>query len=307
MIDINMQGPRALVTGATGFIGSNLVKRLLQEGWGVDIITRADSNLEILSPVCDKLTIRVHDGSTRGLVELVGEARPDVVFHLASCFLAQHKPEDIEILVTSNLLFSTQLVEAMVAHGIYRLLNTGTSWQHYHNADYLPVNLYAATKQAFEDILSYYVDAHELRVTSLALFDTYGPGDTRQKLMSLLWKTALGGETLSMSPGKQLIDIVYIDDIVDAFLIAADQLFIQPGGHLRYGLSSGHPMPLVELAKAFENATGHSLSIKWGAREYRPREVMVPWTAFETLPGWKPSVSFEEGILRTRTSYNSRK
>ncbi len=295
-----MKNRRALVTGATGFIGSNLVKSLIQDGWSVHVIVRPGSALADLEGKASGIVCHVHDGSSRGMVDLVGQANPDVVFHLASCFLAQHRPEDIENLIGSNLLFSTQLAEAMVANGVTRLLNTGTSWQHHLNADYLPVNLYAATKQAFEDILSYYVDAHGLRVMTLALFDTYGPGDPRQKFVSLLWKTALSGQELAMSPGEQLVDIVYIDDVLDAFFVAADLLLGQAEGHLRYGISSGQPIRLVDLAKAFEDATGLTLPITWGGRSYRPREVMKPWNVFPRLPGWAPQVKFSDGIHRTK-------
>jgi hypothetical protein len=160
-------------------------------------------------------------------------------------------------------------------------LEMDTGKEHLFNAKFsCPVNLYAATKQAFEDILSYYVDAHGLKVMTLALFDTYGPGDPRQKLVSLLWKTALSGQELAMSPGEQLIDIVYIDDVLDAFVVAADLLMEQSEGHLRYGISSGQPIRLIDLAKIFEEASGLTLPISWGGRPYRPREVMKPWSAF---------------------------
>ena len=69
--------------------------------------------------------------------------------------------------MSSNITFGTQLVEAMVANGCYQFVNTGTSWQHYENDEYNPVNLYAATKQAFEDILRYYVETSALRVITL--------------------------------------------------------------------------------------------------------------------------------------------
>ena len=292
------QSRRALVTGVSGFIGSHLARRLLAAGWEVHVVVRAGSRVDAPPAVVR----HVHDGSTRGMVDLVARAQPTVVFHLASCFLAQHRPEDIETLVASNLLFSTQLVEAMVANHVDYLINTGTSWQHYEDSEYRPVNLYAATKQAFEDILAYYIDAHGLRTVTLALFDTYGPGDPRQKLVSLLWKTALTQEPLSMSPGQQLIDIVHVDDVVEAFVLAAGELLKLEKGHVRYGVSSGSPRRLIDLVADFEKTTGLKLPITWGGRPYRPREVMVPWTQYASVPGWKPKVSFETALLQAKPS-----
>jgi nucleoside-diphosphate-sugar epimerase len=298
---------RALVTGATGYIGSNLTTRLVAEGWDVHVVVRANSRLDKVESICPSITIHQHDGSTLGMVRLVGDARPGVVFHLASLFLAHHQPEDVEALISSNLLFSTQLAEAMAANHVKYLINTSTSWQHYENAEYKPVNLYAATKQAFEDILAYYVDAFGLRVLTLALFDTYGPDDTRPKLISLLWKTALNQEALDMSPGEQLIDIVYIEDVMDAFLHSADLVTEQREGSIRYGISSGNPIRLIDLVAAFEEATALKLSIEWGSRQYRLREVMAPWRSYMKLPGWKPRVTLAKGIQQTCPEINVNK
>jgi nucleoside-diphosphate-sugar epimerase len=290
---------RALLTGATGYIGSRLAARLVRDGWEVHVVARPGSSLALLEPVSDKLVVHEFDGTTARMIELVKAAAPSVVFHLASLFLAQHKPEDIEALVDSNLLFSTQLVEAMLHNGVRQLVNTGTSWQHYENADFNPVNLYAATKQAFEALLAYYIEAHALKVSSLMLFDTYGPGDPRPKLIPMLWKCAASQQPLAMSPGEQLIDLVHVDDVVEAFLAAELALRTQQGGHVHYAVSSGKPMRLKDLVSVFEHATGTRLAITWGGRPYRLREVMVPWTDHAGPPGWQPRISFVQGVPAT--------
>lgn len=294
------ESKRALVTGGTGYVGMMLVRRLIADGWDVDVIVRPESDTSVLGPVRESVVFREHDGTTEGMVAIVKAAKPDVVFHLASLFLSQHTIADLERLITANVLFSTQLVEAMVINGVRRLVNTGTSWQHYENHDYDPVNLYAATKQAFECLLSYYVEAHGLAATTLVLFDTYGPGDWRSKLIALLWKTSTAAEPLLMSPGEQLIDLVHIDDVVEAFLLAAHQLRESENRHAHYGVSSGQPQRLRDIVAAFEKATGLPVPITWGGRPYRPREVMTTWTGFSPVPGWTPRIPFEVGILQTR-------
>lgn len=291
---------RALITGASGYIGSNLVRYLVTCGWDVHVITRPGSDLKALEEIINNITVHQYAESSHGLVEIVKKAQPDTVFHLASMFLAQHKTDDIEALIYSNLVFATQLLEAMMVNRVSYLINTGTSWQHYNNEVYNPVNLYAATKQAFESILKYYTEVGGIRAVTLKLFDTYGPNDSRAKLISLLWKTAITQQPLEMSPGEQMIDIVHVDDVVRAYEIAANNLPHQNVSHVSYGVSSGEPLKLKDLAEIFEKATGYSLPLSFGARPYRPREVMVPWEKYDTVPGWKPLVNFEMGISHTR-------
>lgn len=289
---------RALVSGATGYIGSNLAKRLVVDGWDVHVIVRANSRLNALDSRRSSMTIHEHDGTTQGMIQLVSNAQPDMVFHLASLFLAQHQPEDVEALITSNLLFSTQLVEAMAANQVKYLINTSTSWQHYNNEDYNPVCLYAATKQAFEDILTYYTVSTSIKAVTLQLFDTYGPNDPRHKLFHLLAKTAKSQEALAMSPGEQLIDLVYIDDVIEAYRSAARQVARMKNGHQVYAVSSGCPLKLKELVALYEQIIETSLPIEWGKRPYREREVMLPWNRGKVLEGWTPTISLAEGIRR---------
>lgn len=287
----------ALVTGGTGFVGANLVCRLVNEGWETHVIVRPHSDLSMLTDIVPAIQVHIHDGSTEQLIAIMQCASPQIVFHLASLFLAQHTPQDIAPLIHSNLLFSTQLVEAMSVSGVRYLVNTGTSWQHCENEDDNPVCLYAATKQAFEAILSYYVAVDQLAVISLKLFDTYGPDDPRAKLFTLLRKTARTQESLPMSPGEQWLDLVYIDDVVDAYLLATQRLLQhQVHGHEIYAVSSGKPIKLRDLVEIYGQIIAQPLAVEWGARPYRPREVMLPWNKGTVVPGWAPKITLAEGI-----------
>ncbi len=286
----------ALLSGATGFVGSNLARRLVNEGWSVHAISRAGSIMPDI-PELSHVVNHVHDGSTQNMVDCVAQAKPDVVFHLASKTQAEHKYTDVEPLIQGNILFGNQLLEAMKVNGVNKLVNTGTFWQHYNNEKYNPVCLYAATKQAFGAILEYYVQACSIKAVTLELFDTYGPNDPRPKLFQLLNKAVTSGEPLDMSAGEQLIDLVHIDDVVEAYLIAAQRLLQgKVSLHEIYAVSSGHPLPLKELVQLYIEVTGQTLKVNWGARPYRYREVMVPWSGGETLPYWTSEMSKKNGF-----------
>ncbi len=245
-----------------------------------------------------KLAIHFHDGSLDSMMTIISVAKPEVVFHLASKFIATHRPVDVETLIDSNVKFSAQLVEAMVANDVSFLVNTATSWQHQKNSIYDPSNLYAASKQAFEDVLAYYTSSGLIRAITLVLFDTYGPNDPRPKLLALIRRSLSTGQRLDMSPGLQEIDLVHVDDVVRAFVCAGTLVKEQKNFYERYGVASGNPMNLRSLVRLIEGVSGEAVNVNWGGRSYRSREVMESWSAYKKLPGWSPSVPLEEGLKR---------
>lgn len=282
--------PRALITGAGGFIGATLARRLLGQGWTVDLLVRPST---ALSDDLRAAASHPFDGTTAGLIRVVRAACPDVVFHLASLYLAEHGPADLEPLIASNVLLTGQLAEAMtlaLPANSARLINTGTAWQHYRGPAYVPVNLYAATKQAGEDLLRYYIDARGLSSITLKLFDTFGHGDTRRKLVQLLMDAAASGQRLGMSPGDQIIDISHVDDVVDAFVVAGHRLLDGAPERDESYFVSGERLRVRDLVPMVERATGRRLDVVFGERPYRAREVMDPVSPAEgqRLPGWAP-------------------
>ncbi len=299
-MSLNRKEPRrALVTGATGFVGSHLARRLVDNGWCVHVLVRHPSNLASIRKFEDRVTVHRHDGSTEGMFDIVKAARPDIVFHLAAFSSVRYEPSDIVPMMQSNVIFGAQLAEAMIRHEAFRLINTGTYSQHFENKPYSPSCLYAATKQAFEDILTYYTEATPLQVITLKLFDNYGPDDPRPKILNLLHRSAKENKPLAMSPGEQYIDILYIDDIIDAYEVSAERFFSGRAEKSEvYAVSSGTPIKLKDLAKTYETVSGRKLPIQWGARPYREREAMILWDQGKPLPGWVAKTTLEEGIRK---------
>ena len=288
---------KIFVTGATGYIGSKLLLRLLASDFEVSIIKRECSDLTLLGPVVEDVSVYEYDGSTQSVIEALQSSTPDIVIHLASLFIAEHKSSDIEDLINSNLMFSTQISEAIKVTDCKYLLNAGTSWEHFESSIYNPTCLYAATKYAYQAILKYYIETGDLSVITLKLFDTYGPDDHRPKLIPFLKKISRDNTELEMSPGGQLIDIVHIDDVLGAFLCAVDRLLEGlVSGHEIYAVSSGSPITVKQLVSEYEKVLESKINIRWGKRPYRDREVMIPWNTGSVLPNWEPSITLSEGL-----------
>jgi len=290
---------KLLLTGSTGFIGSHLIQKLTELGISTTALIRPNT----VTTRLDQLGVPyiVDTGDVAALHRDIKTYSFTGVVHLASLFLGTHSPEQAEQLIHSNVSFPTRLLEALKGTTVRWFLNTGTFWQHYNNEEYRAVNLYAASKQAFQDVLNYYADTLKIRVITLKLNDTYGPNDTRKKIIPLLLSQS--GVSLLLSPGEQCLDFTYIDDIVNAYCHAITVLDTAESGYYDdvYAISSGQSYTLKQVVSLMEECLEKPIPVEWGATPYREREVMYPWTGGRVLPGWTPTISLKEGIKRIIT------
>ena len=287
---------KIVITGATGFVGSNLSSFLVEQGHSITAIVRPKSDLSLIKK---QITPAIYDGTFDSLQKIISNAQPELVIHLSSKFIAEHSTADLEPLLEANIRFPLMLLEAMEKFGCRKLLNAGTSWQHFSGPEYDPVCLYAATKQAFEDLLRYYVEAKGFSAVTLKLCDTYGVNDNRKKLFSALFQAVRTSTPLAMSPGNQLINLTYIDDVVSAFTAAIQFTMSRNFNEGKeFMVRSSETISLRELVSKFEAELGESVPISWGEREYRTREVMRPWLELSSVPGWTARVTLVEGIQK---------
>ena len=287
-----------LLTGATGFIGSELSRQLLSEGHVVSALVRQEDKSHPISVQYQYPIVN----TSESIFAALKKTQPDVVIHLASLFLSEHLPEQVPELISSNVLLGSLLLEGMKLVGCNALINAGTAWQHFENHDYNPVNLYAATKQAFEDIALFYSQAYGMRVIHIHLFDSYGETDRRPKLLQLLQKSALDKKTLAMSPGEQEINISHVSDICHGFSLAIGQVLSLPHKtNIIRSLAAKETISLRCLVEYFNDADpAHPVDIQWGSRPYRAREVMETWKNHLGLEGYHPSIELRDGLAKYR-------
>jgi nucleoside-diphosphate-sugar epimerase len=296
---------RALITGATGYIGTALARHLRAAEWDVHVLLRATSdpaqlNASVRGIECHSLA-ESEDGAATALVETV---RPDCIFHLASRIQASHAATDIRPLLASNIALGVELLEGLACINADRqsapsvLVAAGTYWAHDAHGEDAPNSLYAASKRAFEAFLPFYSGHCDVPCCSLLLYDVYGPHDLRGKLIPALINSALTPEAdaLAVSPGEQLLDLVYLDDVVRGFVIAAEGLRSGSINAGRYRLDSGERVSVKALVAAIATAAGRAPAVEFGARPYPPNQIMVPLEAGPRLPGWVPAVSLAQGL-----------
>ncbi len=289
---------KLLITGATGFIAQELVRRL-QNSYEIITLVRETSDTTTLETMKCEI-IKLHDH--KEIINIFSHNTFTGVIHVASNVVVEHNNTDIEPLINSNITFGTYLLEACKQTKVKWFINTGTFWQNYQNEDYNPVNLYAATKEAFETVAKYYTQTSELIFTTIKLNDTFGPNDTRAKIFNLWDNIAKSGETLAMSQGEQFIDISYIDDVIESYALLITHLNSDNATTFRdktFVVSNKEILTLKELSTLFEESTQSKLNIDWGGRAYRQREVMRPYSLGKGVPGWEQKYKLKDSIKQT--------
>ena len=283
---------KSIVTGATGFLGQHLARVLLLQGDEVTIVHRSSS---AHNPILDEMKER---GATIALYEnldemdtLVRRARPDRVFHLATLYMREHGPTDIEKLVEANVTFGARLLESVV--GLNCVVVSTMSYFQFRNGEPSSFSLYSATKQAFLDIANYYLLVKGLDVLNVILFDTFGPCDTRDKLIPRLLDAAAEGSRIDMGTSAQLLNLLYVDDVVAGLVAAA-----APESGALVSLRSTEETTVAELVRTVERAGDRTIQKSYN-EDQRPNPLVREAGVWPSPDGWVPQVPLRDGIERS--------
>lgn len=288
---------RVLITGVTGYIGSHLARDLLPE-YQVYGLVREPLNRTYLEDIASQIRFVYYDGTYDSMKTALEISRPDLVYHLAAYYTGARGEEHISKLVGSNITLGAYLLEAMAACGAPALVYATTYMTHYQGAEYRPVNLYAATKQAFSDLLAYYTDLGLMRSVTLVISDTYGPGDCRPKVLNVVKKAAETGERMKFSVGDIPYDVVYIDDVIAAFRSVGERVMGGESGSETFQIVPEAPLSLCETVEKMLQLNDLTLNAGWGERPPAEREMTELVRLYPTPPGWRPQVPLEIGLKK---------
>jgi len=296
-----------LVTGGTGFIGSNLIPKLLLAGHKSVLLIRRTSDLSNLRSFTDSPLLKLYDVEREDLNDVLRLERVDVVIHLATLYRKQHDARDIDQMVETNIAFPTRLLEAMANQEVKYFINTGTFFEYRldvsvsggvnENSDIRPYNLYASTKASFENMLKYYVDKKGLSGLTLRLFAPYGMYDKPNKVIPLIIRSAIEDNVLELaSNGYHKWDYVFAGDVSDAFLAAVDLIL---SGRIKYeaiNVGSGSSLSLREIAELIESVLHRKLQINWGQKLEELNNVVADIQKARDILGWHPKTSLRDGL-----------
>jgi UDP-glucose 4-epimerase len=301
----------ALVTGGAGFIGSTLVDRLLAEGHRVDVIDdlSAGSLANLAEARADRSNeLKVHQVDIRdpAVIEVIGRRQPEVIFHLAAQIdvrVSVARPAfDAEV----NVLGSLNVLEGARVAGTRKVVFASSGGTIYGDPDpadlpvkeshpQQPLTPYGVAKRVVTDYLHVYRELHSIEFTSLAMANVYGPRQDphgEAGVVAIFAGHLLDGKPCTIfGDGSQTRDFVYVDDVVDAFVRAADR-----GSGLLCNIGTGVETSINELYTAMATAAGVPDPPTYA--EARPGEVarcsLDPGRAALHL-GWEPWTDLATG------------
>ncbi|MBR2895810.1 MAG: NAD(P)-dependent oxidoreductase [Oscillospiraceae bacterium] len=287
---------RVLITGITGYIGSHLARRLANT-YEVFGLVRQPVRIEYLRKIEQNVTLLSCDGSYESIERALRSSEAELVFHLAAHYTGGHGAVETPILIESNITFGGYLLEAMANCGCKNLIYTTSVMEHYQGKAYHPVNLYAATKRAFFDLLTYYANIDLIHYGGLVLSDTYGPEDHRPKILNLIYKAAKEKRKMNLSAGTQDYDLVHIDDVVDAFVMAGEQLIAGQWRNQVYQVCSADPLTLKETVCLMDEIIGGiQEAVVWGVVPPSPQMMDKAVRVASPLPGWRQKIDLRTGL-----------
>jgi nucleoside-diphosphate-sugar epimerase len=304
---------KVLVTGATGFFGSHIVRTLMARGLKPIALHRAGSKLDRLkrlAPDTGRYQQATADiRSTDDIERILDKVRPDAVVH-AAAYGVDYREQNLGEAVATNVTATGELVMAARRAGVRRFLHVGTCFE-YGNHDgpldetstLRPSGLYGSTK-AGGSLLALALGGTGLEGPDVCVvrpFGMYGPLEGSHKFVPQVLAAARNGTPMACSPGGQERDYSYVGDIAEACgrLLTLDRF---PAGQA-VNLASGRTITmrhLAEAAAAIAGSTGGFLN--WGAHPYRPGETMrieADTAKARSLLGDLPETSLSDGLRET--------
>jgi UDP-glucose 4-epimerase len=298
---------RVLVTGGTGFVGANLIRRLLADGHEVHLLLRPQYSTWRIDTVKADVRLHVVDlFDAAATLSVVRRIRPDWIFHLA-VYGAYPTQQDLRRMIDTNLVGTINLAEACLAEGFEAFVNTGSSSE-YGYKDHAPPETeaidpnshYAVTKASATHFCRYTAQRHGVRIPTLRLYNIYGPFEEPARLFPTLIVRGLSGELPPLVRPEVARDYVYVEDTVAAYIAAATCPLPDPGGV--YNVGTGIQTTVGDLVALARQEFGLNVKPQWGSLDNRIWDTSV-WVAapqkIEDELGWTPRHTVSEGFRQT--------
>jgi nucleoside-diphosphate-sugar epimerase len=297
---------RFFITGATGFVGSVLARKLAGLGHEVHVLVRPGANRWRLEGLEDKL--HIHPGDlTDGarLTAIVREVKPAIIYHLA-VHGAYPNETDADRIILTDVFGTWNLLKACAEVDYKLLINAGSSSEYgikpnaMRETDPLePRSYYAVAKCAQTLVCGYRAHAESRPINTLRLFSAYGPYEEPSRFLPTVIRRCLAGRDLDTVPPETARDFIYIDDVIEAFL-RVDELSLQYGEVFNIG--SGVQSTVRDVVRTAIELTGAKIKVNWGAMPARAWDTetwLADYSKARRALKWTPTTGLAAGIDKT--------
>lgn len=292
------------VTGGAGFVGANVVRRLVDLDEEVHLLIRSTSDVWRLHDMRHRLNLHEGDlNDSNSLMPLLSRIHPTVVYHFGT-HGAYHYQQDTERILQTAVLGTWNLLRASMAAGATLFLNAGTSSEYgtkdrpMNEDDALAPNTHYAVGKAAQTYLCQQAAREGLPTITLRLFSVYGPYEEPGRLVPTLIGRALRGEDLELADPNTARDFIYIDDVVSAFIEASKRQDL--AGQV-VNLGSGRQSTLRDMVDAILSITNSASRPLWGRYGARSFDTTV-WVADDAKMRrelrFQPEIDLREGLTR---------
>jgi dolichol-phosphate mannosyltransferase len=302
---------RVLITGAAGFVGANLARRLLHDGHSVCLVIKPDSHtwrIDSIKNDCQISKISLID--FEAVNNQIVSYRPEWIFHLAvhGAYSWQNNWQEM---ISVNINGTMNVVEAALKVGFEALINTGSSSE-YGFKDHAPLedepvepnSYYAVTKVAATNYCRFIAHDRHVNISTLRLYSAYGPYEDPNRLMPTLIRQGMEGHLPPLVDPSIARDYIYIDDVVDAYIASAKNNK-EPGAI--YNIGTGKQTNIAEIVDIARQTFDIKDEPKWGSMDNRMWDTNV-WLANNEKAmkflGWSPVYNIQSGFNKMANCFS---
>lgn len=281
------------ILGATGFIGSVVCERLVQDGYRVIIGKRSSSDTHRIDHLLSQVT--VYDLDTMSLEDILKKQPIDVVINLATDYGRGKDTRPSELCAT-NIIFPLQLIEEAVRAKVKYYWNIDSYWNTDSSLEE-SLTLYAYTKKVVKEILHHEFTS-VISVFNLRLFHVFGEHDNPTKFLSHVVRTLRSNDALEMTDGKQQLDFTHVGEVASIFSFILKNLNLFPEPFERFEVGTGKVTPLREVVERVRSILGSMSEIRYGVVPYRKNEITYAPADVSKLTqaGYMFQTTLEDGL-----------
>lgn len=257
---------KILLTGATGFLGSHLLKALLKENYEIIILKRSFSNIRRIKDLLGM--VKVYDIDQCELKQVFEEqGHIHAVMHTATCY--GRNKESISQIYETNTRFSLNLLETAIGYNTNIFFNTDTALDS-------NLNSYALSKKQFVEWGKKFSKENQISFINLKLEHIYGPDDDETKFVTYIMNQCRRNVIeLNLTKGEQQRDFIYIDNVVNVYMLLLKQNWKEKNGFNQYEIGTGETIAIRDLVIMIHELTKSKTKLNFGAIPYRENEIMM--------------------------------